>query len=171
MFQFTGLFIILAILGIFKFYLLNGRTRPSHHPAARGLGRRQAAGVDRAGAADAASAAASDGHWAAAAAGVGGDGALRQLPVVVQPLLGHLRDEERRLGDLLLRHQQPRVGDAHVEVRPQDGVLAAGLGAAQKVDGERFPVVALMGKFKHVLSNLKMYQVIELNGPKKRSSR
>lgn len=67
---------------------------------------------------------------------------------MVQPLLGHLRHEQRRLGDLLLRHQLPRVGDADVEVRPEDGVLAADLGAAQKVDGQRFPVVTLGEKFE-----------------------
>ena len=67
---------------------------------------------------------------------------------MVEPLLGHLRDEQRRLGDLLLCHQHPRIGDADVEVGTEDGVLAAGLGAAQKVDGERFPVVALKAKFK-----------------------
>ena len=62
---------------------------------------------------------------------------------MVEPLLGHLGDEERRLGDALLRDEQPRVGEADVEVRAEDGVLAARLSARQEVHRQWLPVVAV----------------------------
>ena len=60
---------------------------------------------------------------------------------MVEPLLCHLGDEEGRLGDALLRDEQPRVGDADVEVRAQDGVLAARLRAREEVHRQRLAVV------------------------------
>ena len=64
----------------------------------------------------------------------------------------YLCDEEGRLGDPLLRDEQPRVGHADVEVRAQDGVLAAGLGARQEVDGQRLAVVPSEGKKYYFIS-------------------
>ena len=55
---------------------------------------------------------------------------LRQFSVVVQPLLGHLSDEQRRLGNFLLCHEQPRIGDADIKVSSEDRILAAAFGAA-----------------------------------------
>ena len=61
---------------------------------------------------------------------------LRQLSVVVEPLLGHLGDEQRRLVDLLPGHDEAGVGDANVQPLTQDQLLVAKLGIAQELLSE-----------------------------------
>ncbi len=58
---------------------------------------------------------------------------LRQFSIVVEPLLRHLGDEQRRLFDLLPGHDESGVGDAHVQPLPQDQLLVTKLGITQKL--------------------------------------
>jgi hypothetical protein len=53
---------------------------------------------------------------------------------VVEPLLRHLGDEQRRLFDLLPGHDESGVGDAHVQPLPQDQLLVTKLGITQKLE-------------------------------------
>ena len=64
---------------------------------------------------------------------------LSNLPVVVEPLLGHLGDHEGGPGDVLLGHHQPGLRDQHVQPVTQDLLLPPQLGTSQEVDWKNFP--------------------------------
>ncbi len=52
---------------------------------------------------------------------------------MVEPFLGHLRDEKRRFGHLLPRHDQARVRDANVEPLTQNHLFVSKLGVTQEL--------------------------------------
>ena len=64
---------------------------------------------------------------------------LSNLPVVVEPLLGHLGDHEGGPGDVLLGHHQPGLRDQHVQPVTQDLLLPPQLRTSQEVDWKNFP--------------------------------
>ena len=64
---------------------------------------------------------------------------LRDLPVVVEPLLGHLRHHERRPRDGELGHHQPGLSHQHVQPVTEEILLPTQLTARQEVNRENFP--------------------------------
>ena len=91
---------------------------------------------------------------------------LSNLPVVVEPLLGHLRHHQRGPGDVLLGHHQPGLRHQHVQPVTEEILLPTQLSARQEVNRKNFPDEDCQNIFLALPFGLYIYLSLVMRGRK-----